>query len=169
MPPVGVAEFAFRVIVSLFFAAAFGFVCWAIGRIVMLSLVMPTPTTAQVMAIIAIGLGAGVGASSGSLMLHLKPTRMAGRVLLCVALAMLGGFLGLLWGRNVYIMAGMPGIPELRGIVMGAVGMSVLTPVALDLADIVKRRRGRRDADVRRIPPPIRRTEPRGRGNGNRV
>lgn len=167
MPPVGVAEFAFRVIVSLFFAAAFGFVCWAIGRIVMLSLVMPTPTTAQVMAIIAIGLGAGVGASSGSLMLHLKPARMAGRVLMCVALAMLGGFLGLLWGRNVYIMAGMPGIPELRGIVMGAVGMSVLTPIALDLADIV-RRRGRqgRGADGGRIPPRLRSAEPRGRGNG---
>ena len=144
MPPVGVAEFAFRVIVSLFFSAAFGFVCWALGRIVMLSLVMPTPTTAQVMAIIAIGLGAGVGASAGSLMLYLKPRVMAARVLLCIALAMTGGFLGLLWGRNVYIMAGMPGIPELRGIVMGAVFAANLTPIALDVADIIKKRSARR-------------------------
>lgn len=155
MPPVGVAEFAFRVIVSLFFSAGFGFVFWAIGRIVMLSLVLPTQATAQATAIIAIGLGAGLGASAGSLMLHLKPLGMARRALLCVALAMLGGFLGMLWGRNVYIMAGMPGIPELRGIVIGAVSMSVLTPVALDLADIVKRRR--RGAGDGRIPPPLRR------------
>ena len=144
MPPVGVAEFAFRVIVSLFFSAGFGFVCWAIGRIVLLSLMVPTQTTAQAMAIIAIGLGAGVGASAGSLMLHLKPMSMAGRALLCVALAMLGGFLGLLWGRNVYIMAGMPGIPELRGIVIGAVIAANLTPIALDAANAVSRRREQR-------------------------
>lgn len=144
MPPVGVAEFAFRVIVSLFFSAGFGFVFWAIGRIVMLSLVLPTQATAQATAIIAIGLGAGVGASAGSLMLHLKPPALAGRVLMCVALAMLGGFLGLLWGRNVYIMAGMPGIPELRGIVIGAVIAANLTPIALDVAGVVRRRGERR-------------------------
>ena len=144
MPPVGVAEFIFRVVVSLFFSAAFGFVCWAIGRIVMLSMVVPTPATAQAMAIIAIGLGAGVGASAGSLMLHLKPLPMAGRVLACIALAMLGGFLGLLWGKTTYIMAGMPGIPELRGIVMGAVLAANLTPIALDTAAALKRWRERR-------------------------
>lgn len=146
MPPVSVAEFVFRVAVSLFFSAAFGFVCWAIGRIVMLSVVVPTPATAQVMAIIAIGLGAGVGASAGSLMLHLKPLPMTARVLSCIALAMTGGFLGLLWGKTVYIMAGMPGIPELRGIVMGAVIAANLTPIALDVTAIIKRRRERRDA-----------------------
>ena len=146
MPPVGVAEFIFRVIVSLFFSAAFGFVCWALGRIVMLSLVVPTPTTAQAMAIIAIGLGAGVGASAGSLMLYPKPLALAGRVLSCIALAMIGGFLGLLWGKTVYIMAGMPGIPELRGIVIGAVFAANLTPIALDVADIIKKRSARRGA-----------------------
>ena len=146
MPPVGVAEFVFRVVVSLFFSAAFGFVCWAIGRVVMLSVVVPTPTTAQAMAIIAIGLGAGVGASAGSLMLHLKPMPMAGRVLTCIALAMIGGFLGLLWGKTTYIMAGMPGIPELRGIVMGAVAAANLTPIALDTAAAVKRWRERTGA-----------------------
>ncbi len=144
MPPVGVAEFAFRVIVSLFFSAGFGFVFWAIGRIVMLSLTVPTQTTERAVAIIAIGLGAGLGASAGSLMLHLKPPALAGRVLMCVALAMLGGFLGLLWGRNVYIMAGMPGIPELRGIVIGAVIAANLTPIALDTANAVNRLRERR-------------------------
>ena len=144
MPPVGVAEFAFRVIVSLFFSAGFGFVFWAIGRIVMLSLTVPTQTTERAVAIIAIGLGAGLGASAGSLMLHLKPPALAGRVLMCVALAMLGGFLGLLWGRNVYIMAGMPGIPELRGIVIGAVIAANLTPIALDVAGVVRRRGERR-------------------------
>ena len=146
MPPVGVAEFVFRVVVSLFFSAAFGFVCWAIGRVVMLSVVVPTPTTAQAMAIIAIGLGAGVGASAGSLMLHLKPLPMAGRVLTCIALAMIGGFLGLLWGKTTYIMAGMPGIPELRGIVMGAVAAANLTPIALDTAAALKRWRERTGA-----------------------
>ena len=151
MPSVGVAAFIFRICVNLFFSGTLGLVCWAFGRLVLLSFFIPTPTTDRIMAIIAISLGAGFGGSVGNFMLELPARSLWTRFLIALAVTFIGSWLGLQYGKTVYIMSGMPGIPELRGIVTGAMIAANAVPVILNIVTII---RGRRRPES--VPPSIR-------------
>ena len=152
MPPVGVAEFVFRVCVNFFFSAMLGFVCWIAGRLILISFFDYNASNDTLAAVIAIGIGAGFGGSVGALMLGLSNPVLALRVLLGVGAGLLGAWLGLLRGMSVEIaIVGMPGIPELGGIVQGALIAANGLPIALEIAAAARRHWRRRRS---RAQPP---------------
>ena len=144
MPSVGVAEFLFRVVVGVFFSAMLGLVGWLAGRLLFVSFFVITEDGDRLVAVLAIGIGTGIGGSAASLMLGLSRSKLGLRVLIIVAAAVLGAAVGLRFGMDAYVPAGMPGIPELGGIVRGAMITANLTPITLDLVVIYRERRRRR-------------------------
>ena len=141
MPPVAVAEFIFRALLNFFFSGALGFVCWVIGRVVFISFLQTTPVTNEITFIVSIGIGTGIGGSAGTLMLGLSNLHLALRIVSIVAVAMIGGWVGSVYGETVYVPAGMPGIPELAGIVWGAMIAANGLPIALDTIAAIRRHR----------------------------
>ena len=147
MPPVGVAAFIFRICANIFFSAMLGLVCWIAARLILISFFDFNADTDRLTSIIAVGIGTGFGGSIGAFTLGLSPLVVALRSLLGIAVGLLGAWLGLLYGRDVYIMPGMPGIPELGGIVRGAMIAANVLPITLDLGTTTRdylRRRGQR-------------------------
>ena len=147
MPSVGVAAFIFRVCANIFFSAMLGLVCWIIARLILISFFDFNADTDRVTSIIAVGIGTGFGGSIGAFTLDISRFIVALRSLLGIGMGLLGAWLGLLYGTDVYIMPGMPGIPELGGIVRGAMIAANALPIALDLGTGVRsylQRRARR-------------------------
>ena len=133
MPSVGVAAFIFRICANIFFSGMLGLVCWIAARLILISFFDFNADTDRLTSIIAIGIGTGFGGSIGAFTLSISPVLIALRALLGIGVGLLGAWLGLQYGRDVYIMPGMPGIPELGGIVRGAMIAANALPIATDL------------------------------------
>lgn len=110
-----------------------GLVCWIAARLILISFFHFNEDNDRLTSIIAIGIGTGFGGSIGAFTLGISPTVVALRSLLGIGVGLLGAWLGFLIGRDTYIMVGMPGIPELGGIVWGALIGANAVPVTLDL------------------------------------
>lgn len=110
-----------------------GLVCWIVARLILISFFEFNADNDRLTSIIAVGIGTGFGGSIGAFTLGISRTVVALRSLLGIGVGLLGAWLGLIYGRDVYIMPGMPGIPELGGIVRGALIASNALPVSLDL------------------------------------
>ncbi len=141
MPSVGLAWFLFRTCAGVFFSCITGFVSWVMARFIMHSFFLVTPLFDEVMNVLAIGIGVAIGASSSSWMLELTRRQLTVRMGVGVVAGVLGAWAGLEYGRGVYIMAGMPGIPELGNLVWGALIGGNAVPIAFDLVAAARRRR----------------------------
>lgn len=104
------------------------------------SFFLVTPLFNEVMNTCSIGIAAGVGASVGSWMLELNRRQLATRIALGILAGLLGAWLGFQYGKGTYIMIGMPGIPDLRGLVWGALIGANAVPILFDLVEAVRRR-----------------------------
>ena len=144
MPSVGLAWFLFRSCTGVFFSCVLGFVSWVIVRFIMHSFFLVTPLFNEVMNFCSIGIAAGIGASSGSWMLELSRPQLAIRITLGILAGLLGAWLGFQYGKGTYIMIGMPGIPDLRGLVWGALIGANAVPILFDLVGAVRQRRFQR-------------------------
>ncbi len=122
-----VARTALGVFLALIFAGVSYVVAWAI----LVSSWELTPLTVEVAAISAIGTGAGVGGSLGWVDLDAPRSRILLGVILGVLAALGGAWIGLQYGRTVFIPAGMPGIAELSGLLKGAIIAGNLAPILL--------------------------------------
>lgn len=140
MPSVGLAWFLFRSCAGIFFSCVLGFASWVLVRFIMHSFFLVTPLFSEVMNICSIGIAAGIGASSGSWMLELSKTQLTTRIVLGVLAGLLGAWLGLQYGKGTYIMIGMPGIPDLRGLVWGALIGANVIPILFDLVTAARQR-----------------------------
>ena len=141
LPSVGLAWFLFRTCAGIFFSCLLGFVSWVLVRFIMHSFFLVTPLFNEVMNICSIGIATGIGASSGSWMLELPKQELATRIALGTLAGLLGAWLGFQYGKGTYIMVGMPGIPDLRGLVWGALIASNAVPIVFDLVTAVRRGR----------------------------
>ncbi len=141
MPSVGVAAFIFRICVGMFSAFVLSAVSWVMVRFIMLSFFLMTPLFDQVMSAITIGIAAGLGASVGSWMLEISKRQLSARILVGMLAGLCGAGVGLQYGKDVYIMAGMPGIAELSNIVWGAMIAGNAVPIIFDLVTAFRRRR----------------------------
>jgi hypothetical protein len=114
-----VLVFIARLTLGIFLSVILGAVCYftAIGIAHPVSL--PTPGVVQLVGVLSIGVGAGSGAFLGWLQFDLPRRILLALVSLSIAAALLGGFLGLQVGREIRV--DVLGIPELRGIFLGAV------------------------------------------------
>ena len=133
MLPVAVAAFVFRICANIFFSAMLGLVCWAFGKLVFVSFFVITDSTERIVAITTVGIGTGVGASAGSLMLGLGRLALMLRILSIIGAAVVGALVSLAIGGESLHPPGMPGIPELSGIVWGGLIAANLLPMALDV------------------------------------
>ncbi len=124
---------AVRIALGVFLALIFAGVGYVISWAILVSSWELTPLTVEVTAISAIGTGAGVGGSLGWVDLDAPRPRILLGAMVGVLAALGGAWLGLQYGRAVFIPAGMPGIAELSGILKGAVIGGNLAPVVLGL------------------------------------
>ena len=123
--------FAARMALGVFLALIFAGVGYVISWAILVSSWELTPLTVEVTAISAIGTGAGVGGSLGWVDLDAPRPRILLGAIIGVLAALGGAWLGLQYGRTVFIPAGMPGIAELSGILKGAVIAGNLAPIVL--------------------------------------
>lgn len=123
--------FAARTVLGFFLALIFAGVGYVVAWAILVSFWQLTPMTIQVTAISAIGTGAGVGGALGWADLDSPRSRILLRVMLGVLAALGGAWVGLQYGRTVFIPAGMPGIAELSGILKGAAIAGNLAPIVL--------------------------------------
>ncbi len=93
-----------------------------------------TPLIVDVTAILAIGIGAGVGGSLAWADLDGSRSQILLGVTLGALAGLGGAWVGLQYGKTVYIMGGMPGIAELSGIIRGALIAGNLVPMVHGVA-----------------------------------
>ena len=113
--------FAARLVLGFFLALIFAGVGYVVAFAVLVSFWELTPLTVEVSAISAIGVGAGVGGSLGWADMDAPRSRILLGAMLGILAALGGAWVGMQYGRTVFIPAGMPGIAELSGILKGAV------------------------------------------------
>ena len=115
-----IAFFA-KLFLGLFASAVLAVSGYVLGWLVSLSFWRPTDFTVTASAICSTAAGAGTGAYAVWFTSGVRPWRhLAGDAI--VGLAAVGGGLGGRWyGGRVYRTGGLPGIPELSGIMVGAV------------------------------------------------
>ena len=122
-----VIRFGLGIFLSFFLAA----IVFVIAR---LFVVVPTPTVA----VIAIGFGAGLGGSIG----WINPDSPKWHILFTVAVgvlgAIVGAWVGALYGSTVFIMGGMPGIAEFSGLVRGAAIGGNIPPIIIGVIRIMR-------------------------------
>ena len=123
--------FVARIALGLLLALLLAGVCYVMALGFVISFWERTPLIIDVTAITAIGVGAGVGGSLAWADLDAPRSQILLGVMVGVLAALGGAWVGLQYGRTVYIMGGFPGIAELSGIIRGALIAGNLAPMLL--------------------------------------
>ena len=114
---------------GIFFAFFLAAIVFVITRLLVVHL---TPTVT----VFSIGLGAGLGGALG----WINPDSPKLHILFIITLGVLGAiggaWGGMLYGSTVFIMGGMPGIAELRGLVGGAAIGGNIPPIVVGVIRI---------------------------------
>ena len=121
--------FAARIAVGLLLGLFFAGLVYVMGLAIVISFWERTPLIVDVTAITAMGVGAGVGGSLAWADLDAPRSQILLGVMVGVLAALGGAWVGLQYGKTVYIQGGMPGIAELSGILRGAVIAGNLAPM----------------------------------------
>ena len=123
--------FVVRLFLGAFLAFFLAAIAFAVTR---MFIVIPTPTAA----LIIIGVGAGLGGAIG----WINPDSPKWQILLILIVGVLGalggGWGGMSYGGTVYVMGGMPGIPEFSGIVRGAAIGGNIPPLVIGLVRVLR-------------------------------
>ncbi len=122
-----VARLALGLLLGLLVAG----VCYVMALGIVISFWERTPQIVNVTAITAIGVGAGIGGSLAWADLDAPRSQILLGVMVGVLAALGGAWVGLQYGRTVYIQGGMPGIAELCGIIRGALIAGNIGPMVL--------------------------------------
>jgi hypothetical protein len=112
--------FAARAAVGLLLSSLFGVLLYLILVPVVESIWKIGYINFALMGVVAIGFGAGVGSFLGWLDRDSRPWLLLVTLVLSLAASMIGGWGGLLNGEDDFKLGGLPGIPALTGIVIGA-------------------------------------------------
>lgn len=112
--------FAARAAVGLLLSSLFGVLLYLILVPVVESIWKIGYINFALMGVVTIGFGAGVGSFLGWLDRDSRPWLLLVTLVLSLAASMIGGWGGLLNGEDDFKLGGLPGIPALTGIVIGA-------------------------------------------------
>ncbi len=123
--------FVARMAVGLLLALLVAGVCYVMALGIVISFWERTPAIVNVTAITAIGIGAGIGGSMAWADLDAPRSQILLGVMVGILAALGGAWVGLQYGRTVYIQGGMPGIAELSGIIRGALIAGNIAPMVL--------------------------------------
>lgn len=123
--------FVARMAVGLLLALLVAGVCYVMALGIVISFWERTPQIVNVTAITAIGVGAGIGGSLAWADLDAPRSQILLGVIVGILAALGGAWVGLQYGRTVYIQGGMPGIAELSGIIRGALIAGNIGPMVL--------------------------------------
>ncbi len=123
--------FLARIALGVFLALLLAGITYIMGLGIVVSFWGRTPLIVDVTAISAIGVGAGVGGSLAWADLDAPRSQILLGVMVGILAALGGAWVGLQYGRTVYIPGGMPGIAELSGILRGAVIAGNVAPIVL--------------------------------------
>ncbi len=120
-----------RFLLGVFFASLAGGVSHILAQVILLSFFFPAGSNVVLVSSI---LGGGIGGSVGGFLGWSSPGGSKWENLTTLALALAGGLAGAgigVWrGAHAYHLAGLPGIPELAGLIYGAVIGANLFPLA---------------------------------------
>ena len=125
--------FVARLAVGVLLALLLAGVCYIMASAIVISFWERTPLIINVTAITAIGVGAGVGGSLAWADLDAPRSQILLGVMVGVLAALGGAWVGLQYGKTVYIMGGLPGslFTELSGIIRGALIAGNIAPMLL--------------------------------------
>jgi len=127
-----------RTVLGFFLAAILGMVTYLIAQPIVLSVWDLGYVNFGMLGILSLGVGAPVG--SFLAWLDMDSTRRAHALKLAVVIlaAMLFAWIGMRQGESIYKYVGVPGIPALRGIIVGALLGANLPLIALGLLKAFK-------------------------------
>lgn len=123
--------FAVRTLLALFVSALLAAICYMFGWLVAYSVVELTPTTVTMASVISVSIGAAIGgyaawpAQVGAFYWHAAYLAM---VFFCAGG---GASVGLWQGRGQFQTGGVPGIPELSGMLTGGILAACISALAL--------------------------------------
>ena len=116
----GLLLFAARTLLGLFLSSLFGVLLYLVLVPVVESIWKIGYINFALMGVVTVGFGAGVGSFLGWLDRDSRPWLLLVTVVLSFAASMIGAWGGLLNGEDHFKLGGLPGIPALTGIVVGA-------------------------------------------------
>ena len=117
----GLLLFAARAALGLFLSSLFGVLPYLVLVPVVESIWKIGYINFALMGVVTVGFGAGVGSFLGWFSRGLNRPVLLLMLVMSVAAAMLGAWGGLKSGEDVYKLGGLPGIPALSGIIVGAI------------------------------------------------
>ncbi len=110
-----------RAALGLFLAGVFGLGLYILLLPIVQSIWQIKDINFALMGVLTVGFGAGVGSFLAWLNRDLHRSRTLLILLLSIAAAAIGAWIGLHENRDAFKLGGLPGIPALTGIVIGAV------------------------------------------------
>ncbi len=111
---------AARAALGFFLSSVFGVLLYLITVPIVESIWKIGYINFALMGVVTIGFGAGVGSFLGWLRRDFRPWLLLATLVLSLAASMIGGWGGLLNGEDDFKLGGLPGIPALTGIAIGA-------------------------------------------------
>ncbi len=116
----GVLLFAARVLLGLFLSVVFGVLLYLVLVPAVESIWEIGYINFALMGVVTVGFGAGVGSFLGWLGRGSRPSLLLLMLVLSLAASMTGAWGGLLNSEDAFKLGGLPGIPAVTGIVVGA-------------------------------------------------
>ena len=110
-----------RVALGLFLAGLFGLGLYILLLPIVQSVWQIEDINFALMGVLTVGFGAGVGSFLAWLNRDLHRSRTLLIMFLSIAAAAIGAWIGLHENRDAFKLGGLPGIPTLTGIVIGAI------------------------------------------------
>ena len=110
-----------RVALGLFLAGLFGLGLYILLLLIVQSVWQIEDINFALMGVLTVGFGAGVGSFLAWLNRDLHRSRTHLILFLSIAAAAIGARIGLHENRDAFKLGGLPGIPALTGIVIGAI------------------------------------------------
>ncbi len=111
---------AARAALGFFLAGVFGVLLYLITVPIVESVWEIGFINFALMGVLTIGFGAGVGSFLGWMDRDSHPWLLLVTLVLSLAASMIGGWMGLLEGEDDFKLGGLPGIPAITGIAIGA-------------------------------------------------